>query len=90
MDGFDKAIKNQSPFVTVLKGGLHMRLSSQEGKRAILLWRNGGIIPSETECLTVAKHAGFAQRQIRRWSCTESNNAYLIVETEPLLIAERK
>lgn len=63
-----------------LMSGLHVKVALRGEKRQVILWRDGGRLPSRKECEVIARDAGFQNPKYRLWKCQESDEAFLLTE----------
>lgn len=63
-----------------LSSGLHVKVADRNGKRQIIVWRDGDRLPSGKECEVTGQDAGFVEPKARMWQVGEQQ-AFLITDT---------
>lgn len=63
-----------------LTSGLHVKVGLRGQRKMIIVWREGDKLPSRKECEIVARDGGIIAPKYRTWRCTESDDAFLIME----------
>lgn len=63
-----------------LSSGLHVKVALRGDRRQLIVWRDGGRLPSARECQVVGDDAGLVRPTYRSWQCQDSQDAFLITD----------